>query len=214
LTRTSRIFALAILVTTLAAAAPAKPLPKKLPPVEQCGGDPAFNAFRQKLTKAVLAKDRAAFLGLMGPDVIADFGGGSGPAAVGKTIDNAGDEYWMELQQIVKLGCARSGDARVIPSVTVQFEPWAELKDADYLMVAIPGAKLRKTPDHPGKVITALAWDVVTIIPGNDFQTEVVLRDGRKGWLMDNELVGPMGYRFYMEKLDGKWAVTALVAGD
>lgn len=199
-------------VVSGAGAAP--PVPRKLPPVEQCGGDPAFAAFRQKLTTAVLTRDRAGLLRLIAADATADFGGGQGPAAVGKIIDDAGDEYWMELQQVIRLGCARSGAARVIPSLVVQSDPWAQTPDADYLMVVLPGSRLRKTPEHDGPAIATLAWDVVKIIPGNDFQTEVVLRDGRKGWLMDSELAGPMGQRFYMEKRGGKWMVTAMVAGD
>jgi hypothetical protein len=202
------------MLSFVAPASAAPPLPRKLPPVEQCGGDPAFNLFRQKLTRAVLRKDRDGLLRLIAPDATADFGGGQGPAAVGTTIDNAGDEYWMALQQVIKVGCARSGAARVIPSLAVQFDPWAEVEDADFLMVALPGAKLRKSPDHGSRPVARLAWDVLKIIPGGDFQTEVVLRDGRRGWLMDNEFAGPMGQRFYIEKRAGKWMVTALVAGD
>lgn len=205
---------LAVALVPLSASAPAAPLPRKLPPVEQCGGDPSFTAFRQKLTRAVLSKDRAGLLRLIAADATAGFGGEQGPAAVGKIIDDAGDEYWMELQQVIRLGCARSGAARVIPSLVVQSDAWAQTPDADYLMVVLPGSRLRKTPEHDGPAIATLAWDVVKIIPGNDFQTEVVLRDGRKGWLMDSELAGPMGQRFYMEKRGGKWMVTAMVAGD
>jgi hypothetical protein len=202
----------ALCVASATSAAP--PVPRKLPPLEQCGGDPAFTAFRQKLTRAVLAKDRAGLLRLIAADATADFGGGQGPAAVGKMIDDAGDEYWMELQQVIKLGCARSGAARVIPSLVVQTDAWAEAADSDYLMVVLPGSRLRRTPEHDSPAIATLAWDVVKIIPGGDFQTQVVLRDGRKGWLMDSELAGPMGQRFYIEKRGGKWMVTALVAGD
>jgi hypothetical protein len=189
-------------------------VPRKLPPVEQCGGDPAFNTFRQKLTKSVLTKDRTGLLKLIAPDATVDFGGGQGPAAVGRTIDDAGDEYWLELQQVIRMGCAKSDEARVIPSLVVQFEPWAEVEDSDYLMVALPGAKLRKTAEHGSRPTATLAWDVLKIIPGGDFQTEVILRDGRRGWLMDSEFVGPMGHRFYLEKRKGRWLVTALVAGD
>jgi hypothetical protein len=215
-TERARKFVLALALALLAApGSAAPPLPRKLPPVEQCGGDPAFDAFRQKLTRAVLTQDRNGLMRLIAPHAIADFGGGEGPAAVGKAIDDAGDEYWSELKRIIKLGCARSGSARVIPSLTVQFDPWAEVKDADNLAVALRGAKLRRSPEPRSRPVAALDWTVVRTLPGaGDLWTQVVLPGGRRGWLMDDELVSPTGYRFWMEKRGGHWIVTALVAGD
>ena len=208
------VLALAVLWPAVPAPA-APPLPRKLPPIEQCGSDPAFDAFRRKLTQAVLTQDRVGLLKLVAPHAVADFGGGEGPAAVGKSIDDAGDEYWMELKRIIKLGCARSGAARVIPSLTVQFEPWAQAKGADSVGLALRGAKLRKNPEQGSRPVATLAWQVLKTLPSaGDFQTQVVLPDGRRGWLMDDELVSPTGYRFWMEKRGGRWMVTALVAGD
>lgn len=200
-------------LAALLAPAPPTPLPRKLPPVEQCGNDPQFKAFRAKLTKAVDTANREALLALLAPDVQADFGGGQGPAQIAEQIDNAGDELWMYYKEVIHLGCAVSGTARVIPSLVVQLEPWSD-EELGYIAVALPGVSLRVTPDNDSRVVTTLKWDVVTLIPGNDFQTEVVLPDGRKGFLFDSEFTSATGYRFWIEKRDGKWMVTALIAGD
>lgn len=200
-------------LAALLAPAPSKPLPRTLPPVEQCGNDPQFKAFRSKLTKAVDTANRDALLELLAPDVQADLGGGQGPAQIAEQIDNAGDELWMYYKQVIHLGCVVEGDARVIPSLAVQFDPWNEDEIAT-VAVALPGVKLRETPDDDSRVVTTLKWDVLQLIPGNDFQTEVVLPDGRKGWLFDSEFTTATGYRFWIEKRDGKWMVTALIAGD
>lgn len=45
-------------------------------------------------------------------------------------------------------------------------------------------------------------------------QTKVKLADGREGWIADDELYEPVGYRMVVEKLRGKWMITAFVAGD
>jgi hypothetical protein len=201
------------LAAVLVMSAPAHALPSKLPPIEQCDGDPSFTDFRQKLTSAVVAADRDEFLQLLAPDVLADFGGGRGRDLFAEHIDNAGGELWMYYEQVVHLGCASIGDARVIPSLAVQFEPWAD-EDLTNVMVALPGVKLRKTWEEHSPEVATLNWDVVTIVPGGDVQTEVILADGRRGWLFDNEFTGASGYRFWMEKRDGQWMVTALVAGD
>lgn len=202
---------LALLALPLVASAPA--LPRRLVPVEECGRDPGFQAFRQKLTQAVTKNDRDAFLQLLAPDVLADFGGRQGRGIFAEHIDNAGGELWMELEQVVRLGCARSGKARIIPSLTVQAEPWVD-EDPDFFIVAMDGAKLRKTADLESGVIATLKWDTGKLIAGWDFQSEVQFGKGRRGWLHNHEFMVPAGYRFFIEKRDEQWMVTALVAGD
>lgn len=187
-------------------------MPAKLPPVEQCSGDPALSTFRKKLADAVGGERRDAFLKLLSPDVIAGFGGEVGRQAVAKNIDQAGDEFWLPLKPLMHLGCARSGAARVIPSLSVQMEPYDD-EDLGNTLIALRGAKFRAKPN--GRVLATLAWDVVLATDtGGDLWTGIQLRDGRKGWVSDDELYSRAGDRFLIEKRRGRWMITAFVAGD
>jgi hypothetical protein len=78
-----------------------------------------------------------------------------------------------------------------------------------------PAAELRKGPEYDSPIIARLTWDVVTATNNiGDVQTGVRLADGREGWMSDTDLYSPLGYRMVVEKRDGKWMITALVAGD
>jgi hypothetical protein len=55
---------------------------------------------------------------------------------------------------------------------------------------------------------------VTAIKTGGDMWTGVRLPDGRKGWISDDDLYEPLGYRMTIERRAGEWAITAFVAGD
>ena len=42
----------------------------------------------------------------------------------------------------------------------------------------------------------------------------VTLVDGRKGFVNDEEVLTPLGYRLFFERNGGEWLITAFVAGD
>ena len=61
--------------------AAAKAAPARLPPVDQCSCEPGFKAFHSSLKSAVAKRDGDAFLKLLAPDVLVNFGGENGKAA-------------------------------------------------------------------------------------------------------------------------------------
>jgi hypothetical protein len=210
-----RRFALA-LAALLIAAAPANALPRKLPPVDQCAKDPSFVKFRAALKQAVAKKDREAFLKMLSPKVLVNFGGASGPEVFAAQWDFDPDSHgiWDLLKTMLRMGCARSSGARVIPSLIVQLEPYAD-EDLFDAVVILPGAKLYKETGVESSNPSTVPWTVapVTSRPG-DLVTGVRLPDGREGYISDDDLYEPLGYRMVIEKLDGRWMITAFVAGD
>jgi hypothetical protein len=202
----------------LLAAVPAQAaLPRKLPPVDQCKGDAAFEKFRNQLGVAVAKKDRGALLALLAPDVLINFGGENGRAAFAKqwSFDpKAYGNVWDQLKTMIRLGCAPSEKARIIPSMTVQLERY----DADDLYdftVILPGAKLYKSVGVESPRPATTPWELARITSrAADWGTGVKLRDGREGYIADDHVYEPLGYRMVIEKRTGKWMITAFVAGD
>ena len=95
-----RRFALALLPLILIASA-SHALPKRLPPVDQCSGDPSFAKFRARLQQAVVKRDRKAFLAMLSPHVLVNFGGASGPKAFAENWDfdpHSNDSIWAQLE--------------------------------------------------------------------------------------------------------------------
>lgn len=206
--------ALPLILLLLAAAPVARPQ-TRLPPVNQCEGDPAFAKFRQSLQQAVQDENFDALVALTAPDVLVDLDGARGRDAFVKQWAFSEDphdmpvESWAQLRTMMQLGCARTGNSRVIPSTFVQFEGEA---DDDVYVVASPAAKLRETNEVDGKLVATLAWDVVRVVgSGGDWQSRVRLADGREGYLSDDELYSPDGYRFVIEQRGGEWTIAALV---
>ena len=200
----------------IATAAQAYPL--KLPPVEVCGSEPGFMAFRDRLRDVAARKDRQALLAMLAPDVTVNFGGGQGPEAFAEAWGLGGtgeSDIWPLLRKILALGCAVSDEGFVMPSLTIQFEPEEDDDFFDTFVVASPAATLRSAPEANSKAIATLAWDVVKAVDqSRGAQTKVRLQDGREGWVYSEELYNPAYYRMFLQNRGGKWVIVAFVAGD
>lgn len=189
----------------------------KLPPVDQCSGDTGFKAFHASLSQAVAKRDGEALLALLAPDVTVNFGGDSGREAFAKQweVKSKASQIWPQLGIILPLGCARVGEARVIPSLAGQFDSEDDEDVFEKLVVISDKAELRAGPERDSKVVAKLAWDVVTAVEASgDILTKVRLADGREGWLPAEQLYSPLDYRAVVEKRGDEWMITAFVAGD
>ena len=210
---------LAIAASVLIAMPLQAALPRKLPPVEKCGGDPSFDAFRSELRRVVARRDPQAFLRLLAPDVTVNFGGDSGRKSFADQWEinsPAKTGLWRELAAILHLGCARIEQARVMPSLHAEFSAENDQDPFEMMIVVSPKAQLRTSRQSGSRVVTTLGWDVVKAIqaPDDSDKIKVRLADGREGWLKRTELRSPLDYRLVMEKRRGKWMITAFVAGD
>ena len=190
----------------------------KLPPVDQCSNEPAFKSFHEALKQAVLSRDGEALLRLLAPDVLVNFGGESGRDAFARQWDlRAGSphELWEEFDAILKLGCARWNESRIIPSLAGQFDESDE-DVFDKMVVISPAAELRAEPNLASPVVVSLSWDVVTGLERRHEKdwVKVRLADGREGWIAGRQLRSPLDYRAAIEKRAGRWMITAFVAGD
>jgi hypothetical protein len=204
------------LAALLSAVAPV-PLPARLPPVDQCASDPSFVKFRNALNEAVARKDKDALLAMLSPHVLVNFGGASGPDAFAGSWDLSpdADEIWKLLRTMLGMGCARDQGARIIPSLSIQLDPYFGDDSLFDKRLAFPGAKVMKEPSDERTTFATLSWEFVEALDTSaDLQTRVRLADGREGWIADDELYEPVGYRMVVEKLRGKWMITAFVAGD
>jgi hypothetical protein len=213
----ARRIALALAAVLLTAASPK--VPAKLPPADQCTAEPGFSAFKEALTRAVERRDGDALLALLAPDVLVTFGGEAGRDAFARQWDlKAGSphELWKQLGEIFALGCAKSESTLVMPSLALQFDSDADEDAFDRLIVVSRAAELRAEPKAGSTPVALLSWDVVTGLERRreDDWVKVRLADGREGWLPGRQLRSPLDYRVVIEKRDGKWMITAFVAGD
>ena len=203
-------------LAALLAPQPSPTVPLKLPPVHECSDDRDFDRFRYELMQAVARRDKEALLAKFAPDVLLSFGGSRGRNDLLKEWGFDAAEYgniWTQLETLLKLGCARSGAARIIPSLITQVEPFED--DGVGRVLLLPGATLYESRGVESPNSDTVSWTLATVTSRvADWGTGVRLPDGREGWIPDEELYDPIGYRLVIEKRGGSWRVTAFVAGD
>ena len=199
----------------LAAAAPLR-----LPPVELCGGDAEFVQVREQLDKAVAARDVDGLIALMSEDVRSSFGGGVGREGFKQRWASAPQErtrLWDELGQAMQLGCAKAVDGqgreyRAMPAMFVT----GDGLDGFSTWVARPGAVLRAKPSVGAKAKMRLpAWTVLEEVEhdGGDW-IEARTPKGSRGFISTAQARSLLDYRIVFGRRDGRWRITAFVAGD
>jgi hypothetical protein len=209
-----RAFAVAPL---LAAAAPAYSLPQTLPPVDHCRGDASFVAFRERLRHVVAARHRDRLLALLDRQVMVDFGGGTGAAEFARRWSFDPEEHgnvWDQLATMLRLGCSNDNGIHLIPSLSGQLNEYGA-DELFELRLVLPRARLFGKPGNERTAAPVAAWSLGRVTNSSgDLWTGIRLADGRAGFMSDDELYEPLGYRMLIEKRRGRWTITAFVAGD
>jgi hypothetical protein len=197
----------------IAAGLPAQAASRTLTAVDECANESSFGQFRASLAQAAERKDRAALMELVAPDVRTNFNG-VGKKGFAEAWDYSAETNWEQLKYMLTLGCARAGDARVIPSFSVQFSRLGDSIDQEKLELTREEAKLLKVPEYGSPAIATLSWEMVTAIgSGGDDWTEVRLADGREGWISDAELYHPSDIHLVARMHGGTWKISEYVYG-
>jgi hypothetical protein len=205
-------------VLALAALALAAPsTPSRLPPIDQCAADSDFVAFRAGLARAADRQNVGAIMAALDDKVLVDLGGGYGKAAFAKAWnldDPKTSRLWAELKTILRLGCARSDDTWLLPSMFEQIGP--EIDTLETYLAIVPESPLRQEPRNDGAVVARLDWDLLALreVVDGDRWYLVSLRDGRQGYVRADEVRNPLDYRMAVRRDRGAWRITAFVAGD
>ena len=194
--------------------------PVRLPPVEQCNGDPEFVRVRQQLERVVRTRDRDGLLSLMSKDVRVTFGGRYGRDGFREHWTSVPDDrarLWVEMDRVLRLGCAEARDGtgaayRAIPAMFVT----GDGLDGFSTWVALPGAVLRARPTTRAKVAMRLPpWTVLDEVE-HDRGSWIEARTpkGRRGYVSTAQARSLLDYRIVFGRRDGSWRITAFIAGD
>ncbi len=185
-------------------------------PQDECAELEGADDFRAALATAVAMRDREAVLQMAAEDITLDFGGGSGREELSRRLDSEPYYLWREFDALARLGCARSEGGRMIM-------PWhfaqdmGEIDPFEGYLVTGSRVALRSRPSLDSRVLARLSWIPVTVEPGvepaGDFLA-VRQPGGARGYMHSYYLRSFVDYRMVVERRDGRWAITTLVAGD
>ena len=219
--RPSLLLAVVLILTASAAQAQVA----KLLPTDDAARDAGFFIFRARLQEAVARHDTAAVLDAVDPNIRVGFAGKDGSAAFRekwKLQDGDRSPLWAELGTVLALGGGFRGEGSF--AAPYVFSRWPEALDAfEHVAVLGTDVRVRSTPSLDGKILASLSFDVLRLSQAGRSRltpaqmkewTAVELAGGRTGYVASRYVRSSAGYRALFNKVNGRWRMTALVAGD
>lgn len=201
-----------------AASARATPQPKgRYAPRDECRALTGAADFHERLVEAVQLRDVDALAAMADPAIKLDFGGGGGIEELKRQLNSVTPEHdlWKSLEQLLRLGCAKSGNNEIVM-------PWlfsqelGEIDPTAAMLVMGEDVPILPKPSASAKPIGAVSWDVVHVSafdPAKPFQP-LSLPLHKEGWMATDKLRSVLDYRLMARRGGGGWRITALVAGD
>ncbi|PZT90254.1 MAG: hypothetical protein DI637_04475 [Citromicrobium sp.] len=185
-------------------------------PRDECAAVDGAPAFLAKLRAAVEARDADALVALTSDQTVLDFGGGAGGDLLRQRLTDPEYEIWGALDELAEMGCAPYESAGIVL-------PWYFAQDLgtddpfSTMMVTGERVPLYKAASANSEVLESISWDVVGLDgglqPDAQFQ-KVTAQSGATGFIADESLRSQVDYRLIADDVDGRWQITALVAGD
>jgi hypothetical protein len=182
-------------------------------PVDEAASDRQLLQYRTRLRAAVERGDINAVVEAMDPDVKLDFGGGYGVDMFRKMVIER-SEMWEELRWALAHGGGfMSEDLFSAPFV---YARWPDEFDS-FECAAIVGShvRLRTARQLDAPIIRSMSYAIVRMLEvGDGLWSHVQLGDGRSGYVWHAYVRSPIEERAVFNRIDGRWRMTAFVAGD
>ncbi len=203
---------LAVSVTGLFGAIAAQSAPTKpgiCPPVDESANDSDLLLFRARLQIAVAARDMAAVVRMADPKIRTSFGPDDGLESLKAKLADPRHEIWGHLARALALGGRFETPELFVAPYT------AGCGDIDAMVIVGSNVNVRTKPSLTGEVIASLSYAVLRFVEREtEGWTKVRLAGGRTGFVADEFLRSPIDYRAIFAKVDGRWRLSAFVAGD
>jgi hypothetical protein len=192
------------------------PLDAHLQPRDEAARRPDFLAFRTELQAAVARRDEEAVLRIVDPGVRIDFGDGGGIEGFTRLMRDPDEKFWDEFVWVL----AHGGTFRTPTDFDAPytFSAWPDELDV-FECLAVTGnrVRLRDAPSAMARVLDHLDFAIVERVV-EDRETpgwaHVRFASGEAGYIASTYIRSPIGYRAIFNFKDGRWRLTAFIAGD
>ncbi len=187
----------------------------RLPPPEAVPTEAA--ALHAEIQRIVAARDLEALAALADPEIKLSFGGEYG---VDTLREWSGEEwFWPEWTRITAYPPSIAGEGvGAYLAYPWYFAEWPGRFDSYDYMIAAEGAVLLDRPIADSAVIADLSFaivpdDVEDAAP-EGWRRLCATDTGPCGFVEDASLASPIGWRAIFQVVDGRWRMTAFIAGD
>jgi hypothetical protein len=172
--------------------------------------------FRARLQAAVARRDEGAVLEAIDPRIRLGFDGSGGVDDFKKRMSGAGaDEFWSELGTVLALGGSFQTQSSFAAPFT--YSRWPDDIDSFACAVVLGDrVRLRSAPSPEALSLGVISYSIVHIVePGEKSDRwQRVQFGGRTGYVAREYVRSPIGYRALFNLSEGRWRMTAFVAGD
>jgi hypothetical protein len=191
---------------------------RSLKPVDQAVKRPDFFSFRAQLMVAVARRDTAALLDSLDKNIKNSFGDNNGIEAFRQIWepDSRQSRLWETLGETLALG--GSFDREGAFTAPYVFSRWPEEVDAfTHAAIVAADVRARVTAKASAPTVATLSFTIVEQAESQaaDESTVQIRLPGGKAAFVDRRFIrSPVDYRAVFTKTDGKWRMTAFLAGD
>lgn len=193
----------------------------KLYPIDEASKDSSFFVFRARLFDIIQKRNVSAFTEILHSNITSSFGGSGGIQEFKQTwnLNKPTSKLWNILNKTLALG--GSFDNANTFSAPYSFSQFPDDLDAfEYGVIIGENVRVRQSVSLSSSIITELSYDIVKVpnweakLSNGQKWILITLKDGTKGYISEDYILSPIDYRAVFEKKNGKWQMTAFVAGD
>ncbi len=193
-------------------------------PRDECSELDGGAPFLAALGAAVEMRDTDLLIALAANDVKLGFGGEDGAANLRTSLDAEDSVLWDALARMMELGCAANETGGM--TIPYYFAQTSNLDPFEAMIVTGTEVPLHSAPEGDAANIANLSWREVAVIPAEGTQaapdtgwTHVrVPAQGETpemtGYIRSDNLRSMIDYRLLASSRNGRWRITALLAGD
>lgn len=198
----------------------------KLYPIDQGITDPSFKAFREKLRAAIKSRDNKFILNSLAPNVLVSYGGCEGVKCFTQfwELNEPDSKLWNTLSNVLSLG----GSFETYESEKYFCAPYvfSEFPDRvygeklmgvhEYAAIIGQNVNVRLRPSLNAPIINSLDYDIIKLDqrPNNSSGNWFKILAPTPGYVSSQFIRNPFDYRACFKKVNGKWLMNTLVAGD
>jgi hypothetical protein len=193
----------------------------RLQPIDEAPQDQSFLQFRNELISAISEKNSAFLLSVTSPTIKIGFG--DNPNTVEEFarvwhLDSPDSPLWNDLGTTLGLGgtfTTKLGQKQFCaPYVSSAWPPGAD--SFSYVAVTARNVRLRAQAEPSAQILGNLSYNVIKLLDWNvDRSWAKVTTEGNEtGYVSGKFVRSPIDYRAFFSQVDGKWILTAFVAGD
>lgn len=200
---------------------------RRLYPVDESARDPSFRVFRNRLLQAARERDAQFISSILDPEIRNNFGGNNGVEEFRNfwNIGRRDSRFWRELIAVLELGGTFEGSGinRYFAAPYV-FTRFPENLDAfEYGAIIGRNVRARARPETTAPVVATLTYDIVRISNENSPReasedeptwVRIIAPTGRRAFVQSRHIRSPVDYRALFMRRNGRWVMTAFIAGD